>query len=108
MPLPQMTPEQRQAALEKAAAVRAVRTKFKADLKADPSLLPDLIGKAATEPAIGKMKVTELLRALPKVGPAAIQAFMADAQIADGRRVGGLTARQAQAVIDRFAPQTAA
>ena len=68
MPLPPtLTPEQRQAALKKAAEARRVRAEVKAQLK--PSLsLRDLFDQSDSDDMLAKLKVVSVLESLPGVG----------------------------------------
>lgn len=101
MPLPTLTPEQRQAALAKAAEVRSARAAIKAELKAGKTSLAAVLGRA-DEPAVGKMKVAALLEALPKVGKVKAAEILAELEIAPTRRVTGLGERQRAALLEKF------
>ena len=65
MALPQLTEEQRAAALEKAAAARAIRAELKERLKRGGTTLKDVLTQAENDEVLGKMKVSALLEALP-------------------------------------------
>ena len=65
MALPPLTPEQRAAALEKAAEARACRAEVKNRLKYSQGSLGDVIREGQANEIIGKMKVSALLEALP-------------------------------------------
>ena len=67
MALPQLTPEQRAAALEKAAQARKARAELKEKLKKGETDLQAVLKKADEDEILGKMKVSALLEALPKV-----------------------------------------
>ena len=56
MALPPLTPEQRQAALEKAAASRRERAEVKNRLKNSSASLAEVIKEGETNDVIGKMK----------------------------------------------------
>ena len=73
MALPPLTPEQRAAALEKAAAARRERAAVKNRLKYSSGSLAEVLEDGKVDPVIGKMKVTELLESMPGVGPRAGQ-----------------------------------
>ena len=60
MALPELTPEQRAAALEKAAAARRARAELKEHLKKDETDLKTVLKDAETDEIIGKMKVSAL------------------------------------------------
>lgn len=99
---PQISPEQRQAALEKAGAVRRERAELKERLKMGSINLPELFAQSVDNEAIAKIKVLTVLESLPKVGKVAARRTMAEIGIADNRRVQGLNDRQRQALLDKF------
>lgn len=102
MPLPPLTPEQRAAALEKAAAARATRAAVKNRLKSGETTLSAVITEAETDEAIGKLKVSALLEALPGVGKVKAAAIMTTVGISESRRVRGLGPHQVAALVERF------
>lgn len=102
MVLPKLTPEQRLAALEKAAEARRVRAEVKNRLKYSQGSLAEVIELGKTDEAIGKMRVQHLLESLPGIGKIKAQAIMEEVGIAASRRVKGLGPHQAQALIERF------
>ena len=63
---PQLTPEQRAAALAKAAEARAARADIKARLKMGSLTLKEALD--SDDPNIGKLKVVSMLESLPGVG----------------------------------------
>ena len=65
---PQLTSEQRVAALAKAAASRKRRAEVKNQIKDRQLSIDDVLSLAATDEAIGKMRVKELLESLSGVG----------------------------------------
>ncbi|KXP08814.1 integration host factor, actinobacterial type [Tsukamurella pseudospumae] len=93
MPLPELTPEQRARALANAAAARTARAQLKADLKSGTVTVADVLARAE-DPIVGRMKVSALLEALPKVGKIKAGEIMAGVEIAPTRRVAGLGERQ--------------
>ncbi len=102
MALPPLTPEQRTAALEKAAAARQVRAEVKNRLKYSQGSLSEVIEQGRTDDTIGKLKVVALLESLPGVGKVKARAIMAEVGISETRRVRGLGPHQAKALVDRF------
>lgn len=102
MVLPELTPEQRAAALEKAAAARRARAELKDRLKKGETDLKTVLKNAETDEIIGKMKVSALLEALPKVGKVKAQEIMTELEIAPTRRLRGLGDRQRRALLERF------
>lgn len=102
MPLPELTPQQRAAALEKAAEARRIRADIKNKLKGGEVALSDVIKKGGTEEAIGKLKVVSLLESLPGVGKVKARAIMTEVGIAESRRIRGLGPHQSAALVERF------
>ncbi|MGK5630793.1 integration host factor, actinobacterial type [Streptomyces sp. URMC 123] len=94
MPLPPMTPEQRAAALKKAAEAREARTKLLDTIRSGKKKIAEVLHKAKEDPIIGKTKVVQLLRAVPGVGPAKAAAMMDEIGIDANRRAAGLGERQ--------------
>ena len=102
MALPPLTPEQRAAALEKAAAARTARAELKLKLKSSGTSLTDVLAAGETDEAIGKMKVEALLEAMPGVGKVRAQRIMERLEISPSRRVRGLGAKQRDALAKEF------
>ncbi|MFC8600463.1 MULTISPECIES: integration host factor, actinobacterial type [unclassified Isoptericola] len=102
MALPPLTPEQRAAALEKAAEARRVRAEIKNRLKYSQGSLKDVIERGQKDDVVGKLKVVSLLESLPGVGKVKARAIMEEIGIAETRRVRGLGPHQASALIERF------
>ncbi len=103
MPLPPLTPEQRAAALEKAAAARRARAEVKNRLKYSQGSLGEVIQEGHKDEVIGKMKVSALLEALPGVGKVRARQIMEEIGISESRRVRGLGTNQIAALVERFA-----
>lgn len=102
MALPPLTPEQRAAALEKAAEARRVRAEIKNRLKYSQGSIKEVIEQGQTDDVVGKLKVVALLESLPGVGKVKAKAIMSEVGIAETRRVRGLGPHQAAALIERF------
>jgi S13-like H2TH domain len=95
---PQLTPEQRAAALQKAAEARAARATIKARLKNNSMSLREALD--SDDNNVGKLKVVSLLESLPGVGKVKARKVMGDIGIADNRRVKGLGSQQRQQLLD--------
>lgn len=102
MPLPSLTPEQRAAALAKAAEARRERAEVKNRLKHSGVSLSDVLKEGQTSEVIGKMKVSALLESLPGVGKVRAAQIMERIGIAETRRVRGLGANQVAALEREF------
>lgn len=103
MPLPVLTPEQREQALLRAAEVRKARAELKGRLKAGTITLPDVLAEAADDDVIGKTKVSALLESMPGVGKVRAKQIMERLGIGQSRRVRGLGSSQRQALEQEFA-----
>ncbi len=102
MALPVLTPEQRSAALEKAAAARRERAAIKNRLKYAQGSFAEVVQDGQTNEVIGKMKVSALLEAMPGVGKVRARQIMEEFAISESRRVRGLGAKQIVALVTRF------
>ena len=103
MALPPLTPEQRAAALEKAAQARRVRAELKDKLKHSGLTLREILDRGETDEVIGKLKVVALLEAMPGVGKVRAARIMEKLDISPSRRVRGLGAKQRSALEREFA-----
>ncbi len=94
---PQLTPEQRAAALVKAAEARTARAEIKARLKMGSMTLQEALD--SDDNNVGKLKVVSMLESLPGLGKVKARRLMADIGIADNRRVQGLGAQQRKSLL---------
>lgn len=102
MALPPLTPEQRQAALDKAAAARRERAEIKNRLKNSGASLIDVLDEAHDNEVIAKMRVSDLLQSMPGLGKVKVSALMERLNISESRRVRGLGAKQVAALVAQF------
>lgn len=102
MALPQLTPEQRQAALQKAAASRRERAEVKNRLKNSGASIIEVIREGQVNEVVGKMKVLDLLQSMPGLGKVRATQMMERLSIAQSRRVRGLGAKQVAALEAEF------
>ncbi|HEY7136476.1 MAG TPA: integration host factor, actinobacterial type [Acidimicrobiia bacterium] len=103
MPLPPtLTPEQRQAALDKAAEARRVRAEVKKKLKDRALSLKELFDLSDTDDTVAKLKVVSVLESLPGVGKVRARRIMEELDISESRRLRGLGANQRTALLEHF------
>ena len=102
MALPILTPEQRQAALEKAAQARQLRAEVKNRLKTGGTTLAEVLQESKANEIIAKLRVRDMLQSLPSVGKVRAKEVMDRIGIADSRRLRGLGANQIQALLKEF------
>ena len=105
MALPLLTPEQRTAALEKAAAARTARAELKIALKSSDTTFAEVLIAGQTVEAVGKMRVVAVLEAMPGVGKVRAQRIMERLEISPSRRVRGLGVKQREALQREFSGQ---
>ena len=98
MPLPQLSDEQRKAALEKAAAARHERAELREKIKKGEISLEEVLD--AENPIATRMKVSALIESLPGYGKAKAAKIMDELGISATRRVKGLGARQREQLLE--------
>ncbi|HEX5543404.1 MAG TPA: integration host factor, actinobacterial type [Micromonospora sp.] len=102
MPLPTLTPEQRAAALEKAAEIRKARAELKEQLKQGKITLAAVLERAEADDVVGKLKVSAVLQSMPGIGKIRAGQIMEKLKIADSRRLRGLGEQQRKALLGEF------
>jgi hypothetical protein len=102
MPLPELDPEARRQALEKAAAARRSRAELKQQLKSGEIGLAEVLRRADSDEVIGKTKVSAVLEAMPKMGKTRARRVMDELDISPSRRLRGLGANQRVKLLSRF------
>ena len=98
MALPQLTDEQRKAALEKAAQARHERAELSDKIKKGEMSLEDVL--YSEDPIASRMKVSALIESLPGYGKAKASKIMDELGISATRRVKGLGARQREQLLE--------
>jgi signal recognition particle GTPase len=96
---PSLSPDQRQAALEKAAAARRARAELKEKLKMGSLSLEELLEQGGQNDTVGKMKVISVLESLPGLGKVKARRMMEEIGISESRRVQGLGVNQREALL---------
>jgi guanylate kinase len=99
---PQLTPEQRQEALRKAATSRKRRAEVKIKIKNGEFSVDTILEIAKTEDAVAKMRVKELLESLSGVGKVRAQSLMERLNISPTRRIQGLGRLQVKQLREEF------
>ena len=93
MPAPTMTPEQRQAALDKAREVRSKRSELTKKIQMGVKKPVDVL-KDVDDPIVGRMKVKTFINAVPGYGKVKAEKLMDELGIQESRRLQGLGSRQ--------------
>jgi len=99
---PSLTPEQRAAALQKAAEARRVRAEVKSKLKMGLVTFDELLVLAGNDEVIAKLKVLAVLESLPGVGKVKARQTMESVGISDSRRLRGLGTEQLKSLVGLF------
>jgi hypothetical protein len=99
---PSLTPEQRQAALAKAAEARRARAEIKERLKMGSITLAELLQQADADDMVAGIKVLAVLESLPGVGKVRARRMMEQIGISEARRVRGLGAQQRDSLLKAF------
>ena len=101
--------QRRAAALAKAATAQRARADLRERLQSGDRDLGQVIGDAEHDPSLGRMRVSELLAALPiGRGSTSVSQIMTEAGIAPTRQLRSLTAFQRAALLQRFGSSPAA
>lgn len=87
---PTLSPEARQAALEKAGVARRARAELKDRLKMGSLTLREVLDSGDKDEVVGKTKMLTILESLPGLGKVKARRLMDQIGIADTRRVKGL------------------
>lgn len=96
------TPEQRAAALKRAAELRAARAEYLARVKSGEVSITEALEAGKGDPVVGRIKAKRLLMALPGVGASKAQSAMTAIGISETRRVAGIGQRQAEKLVELF------
>jgi hypothetical protein len=98
-----LSPEQRAAALEKAAEIRKARAELKDQLKSGKTSLASVLDRAENDDVVGKLKVSAVLQSMPGIGKIRANQIMEKLKIAESRRLRGLGEQQRKALLGEFA-----
>lgn len=99
---PQLTPEERAAALLKAKQSRQKRAEIKARVKTQDLSVSDVVALAKTDSSIAKMRVLELVESIPGVGKIRGKAILERLDISLTRRIMGLGRHQLDSLTKEF------
>lgn len=100
MALRPLTEEERAAAREKAKQARTVRAEVKEAIKNHETSIADVLKRSETDEAVSRLKVTDLLMALPSIGEVRAEAILKELNIAPSRRLRGLGIHQRRALVE--------
>ena len=101
MPL-DMSEDQRNAALAKAAQARRERAEMKELLRTGSLTLGEVLERAETDDIVAGTKVSSILVAMPHMGKVKTKRLMEEYGIAENRKNRGLGSRQRRLLLERF------
>jgi len=103
MAIPQLSTEQLEAARSAATEARRARAELKEQVKNGTISFTEALNKAVDDDTLSRIKVIDLLRALPRVGVTRATEIMENLQIAPNRRIRGLGRHQVDRLTELFA-----
>lgn len=102
MTIPQLSSEQLGAAREAATQARRARAELKDQVKNGELTFNEALDKAVDDDTLSRIKVIDLLRAMPRVGVTRATEIMENLQIAPNRRIRGLGRHQVMRLNELF------
>ncbi len=100
--LPEMTNEQRTAALARAGEARRTRAEIKHLLKTGSLTFSDVLERAESDDLVAGTKVAAIVAAMPGMGKVSTERLLSEIGIADGRTLRGLGKNQKEKLVERF------
>ncbi|MCT1460210.1 30S ribosomal protein S13 [Aestuariimicrobium sp. p3-SID1156] len=102
MAIPSLTPEQLEAARSAATRARRARADLKEKVRSGDLTLGGAIDVALKDDVLAHMKVSDLLKSLPRVGEKRAADVMERLEIASNRRIRGLGRHQIAGLKQHF------
>ncbi len=102
MAIPQLSSAQLEAAREAATQARRARAELKEQVKGGAVSFTEALNKAVDDDTLSRIKVVDLLRAMPRVGITRASEIMENLQIAPNRRIRGLGRHQVDRLNELF------
>ena len=102
MAIPQLSSAQLEAAREAATQARRARAELKEQVKSGAMSFTAALNKAVDDDTLSRIKVVDLLRAMPRVGITRASEIMENLQIAPNRRIRGLGRHQVDRLNELF------
>jgi len=100
--LPEMTDEQRTAALARAGEARRVRAEIKQLLKTGSLNFSDVLVRAEEDDLVAGTKIQAIVVSMPGMGKVATKRLLEEIGIADNRTLRGLGKNQRAQLLERF------
>jgi hypothetical protein len=100
--LPEMTEEQRAAALDRAREARRTRAEIKQLLKSGSISFSDVLQRAEEDDLVAGTKIQAIVVSMPHMGKVSTKRLLEDIGIADNRTIRGLGSNQRKALLEYF------
>ena len=97
---PESTPEQRAAALAKAAEVREARKEITRAIKAEEMTLRDVFAQAG-DPIYGKLRIKQVLSWIPGLGPVKVREILEDIDLDEKKYIRAVPERKRDALLEK-------
>lgn len=102
MALPEMTEEQRTAALARAGEARRLRAEIKQLLKTGSLSFADVLERAAANDLVAGTKIQAIVVSMPGMGKVSTKRLLEEIGVASNRTIRGLGRKQREALLERF------
>lgn len=100
--LPEMTDEQRAAALARAGEARRKRAEIKHLLKSGSISFSDVLDRAEEDDLVAGTKIQAIVVSMPHMGKVSTKRLLEEIGIADNRTIRGLGPNQRKALLEHF------
>ena len=100
--LPEMTDEQRAAALARAGEARRKRAEIKHLLKSGSISFSDVLDRAEEDDLVAGTKIQAIVVSMPHMGKVSTKRLLEEIGIADNRTIRGLGPNQRRALLEHF------
>lgn len=102
MGLPELSSADRAAAAAAALEARRRRAEIKDGLARGEVTVAEVLDIATSDRSVAKMRVVDMLEAIPRIGPVKARSVMDQLDIAASRRLRGLGERQRRGLVAMF------
>lgn len=102
MALPEMTDDQRAAALARAGEARRLRAEMKQLLKTGSLSFSDVLDRADDDDLIAGTKIKAVIVSMPHMGKVSTNRLMEEIGISENRTIRGLGSNQRKALLEHF------
>jgi hypothetical protein len=100
--LPEMTEEQRSAALARAREARRTRAEIKHLLQSGSLSFEDVLDRADEDDLVAGTKIQAIVVSMPHMGKVSTKRLLEEIGIADNRTIRGLGSNQRRALLEYF------